>query len=395
MKELPFEIQQLLERFRATGFSAYLVGGAVRDLLRGIEPLDYDVATSALPEEVSDLFSDVLPTGVPHGTVTVREFGISVEVTTFRGDGEYVDHRHPKDVRFVSSIEEDLSRRDFTINAMALAEDGSLVDPFGGRADLAAGNVRAVGDPAVRFAEDALRMYRAVRFASVLDFRIDADTEEAIRKNAELHRAIAVERISAEFLKILDGPNPSASGALVSWGLFDRFLDDRPDEFDARSLDNLRCGDGLRLAAFFALLHVRGALVSISDGARSLKLPAKTQDILKRAAYGLGAPPRSRVGWKSFAARNGDAVVLPLAAMLFAIGKDADAVARAEEMLASDECRRVADLAVNGADMMALGYHGKEVGRVLSALLSHVIRNPEENERGALLALAETFRREE
>ena len=207
----------MIEMLEAAGFEAYCVGGCVRDFLRGLEPADIDVTTSATPEEMEKVFADLrcFETGIKHGTLTVLtpdEERRPIEITTFRTDGEYTDNRHPDEVRFVKILEEDLARRDFTINAMAMDIRGNLRDPFGGRRDLENGVIRAVGDADRRFQEDALRILRALRFAAVLDadgtaFAIEPETEAAMFRNKELLRNISAERIYAELKKLVTGPH--------------------------------------------------------------------------------------------------------------------------------------------------------------------------------------------
>ncbi|NME96916.1 CCA tRNA nucleotidyltransferase [Aneurinibacillus aneurinilyticus] len=200
--------KQVLYVLEKAGYTAYFVGGYVRDTLLGRPVHDLDIATSARPDEVVALFARTIPTGLAHGTVTVLQDGVPLEVTTFRTEAGYADHRRPDEVRFVSDIAEDLARRDFTINAMALDLRGDVVDPFGGRQDLHDRIVRAVGKADERFAEDALRMLRCLRFASQLGFSIDPYTYEAIRRHAQDIHYVAVERISSEWNKALDGPYP-------------------------------------------------------------------------------------------------------------------------------------------------------------------------------------------
>ena len=197
----------VLARLRKAGYQAVLVGGCVRDFLRGREPHDYDAATSARPEEILAACADLpcIPTGLRHGTVTVLSQGLPVEVTAFRREGRYSDGRHPDQVSFTTSLEEDLARRDFTINAMAW-DEGGLVDCFGGRADLETGLIRCVGEPERRFQEDALRILRGLRLASQLDFAIHHDTAHAIRRETPRLSMVARERIGGEFLRLLCGP---------------------------------------------------------------------------------------------------------------------------------------------------------------------------------------------
>ena len=211
MERAPQPVREMLALLRESGQTPYLVGGCVRDLLRGAEPDDYDMTSDARPEEVMALFgADAHPTGLMHGTVTLVRGGFAVEHTTERCDGAYRDSRHPESVRFTSSIEEDLARRDFTVNAIALSPEGTLVDPFGGREDLRSGVRRCVGDPAERFAEDALRMLRALRFAARLSFRIDGETAAAIHAARTRLRAVAPERLHKELSGILCGRQAAA-----------------------------------------------------------------------------------------------------------------------------------------------------------------------------------------
>lgn len=210
----------VIGKLKGAGFEAYLVGGAVRDFLLGKNPKDFDVATSAEPLQVKGLFKRTIDTGIQHGTVLVLVNGTGVEVTTFRTEGNYSDSRRPDSVSFVKSLDEDLKRRDFTINAMAMTETLEVIDLYGGRKDLDERIIRAVGEPDSRFQEDALRMLRAVRFSGQLDFAIDAKTLASIRNNASLIRRIAVERLKLELDKILSNPNAVRSiDYLVSSGL--------------------------------------------------------------------------------------------------------------------------------------------------------------------------------
>lgn len=219
MASLPPQVVRCVETLRSAGFEAYLVGGCVRDLLLGRTPGDWDVTTSATPASVTALFPQTRPTGVRHGTVTVLLDDMALEVTTFRAEGAYSDGRHPDAVTFGVSLEADLSRRDFTINAMALAPDGSLIDPYGGRRDLADRVVACVGEPERRFGEDALRMFRAVRFAAQLDFTLAPQTAAAIPTLASRAGLVARERVKVEVEKTLLSPRPDLAGLLLDFGL--------------------------------------------------------------------------------------------------------------------------------------------------------------------------------
>ena len=205
------------------GYEAYPVGGCVRDLLLGRTPGDVDICTSAPPEELLQIFPSAIPTGLRHGTVTVPGERANVEITTFRREGRYSDGRRPDTVAFDVGLTEDLARRDFTINAMALAEDGTVIDPFGCQADLAAGLVRCVGDPDRRFQEDGLRLLRAVRFAAQLGFTLEAGTAAALARNAQMLDRVSGERVKAELEKILLSPRPDLCALAVELGMLSRF----------------------------------------------------------------------------------------------------------------------------------------------------------------------------
>ncbi len=218
--QVPADVERVVARLVAAGHEAYVVGGCVRDALRGVDPHDWDIATSATPEEIQKVFRHALYLN-RFGTVVVRQGDHEIEVTTYRVEADYADHRHPTSVAFTDSLHEDLSRRDFTMNAMAWrpgveGRPGELVDPFGGQRDLEARIVRAVGEPRERFAEDALRMLRAVRFATLLGFVIDPRTADAIRDSASLARNLSGERIQQEITKMLGAPKPSEAFRLLS-----------------------------------------------------------------------------------------------------------------------------------------------------------------------------------
>ena len=218
--QVPADVERVVARLVAAGHEAYVVGGCVRDALRGVDPHDWDIATSATPDEIQKVFRHALYLN-RFGTVVVRQGDHEIEVTTYRVEADYADHRHPDTVAFTDSLHEDLSRRDFTMNAMAWrpgveGRPGELVDPFGGQRDLEARVVRAVGEPRERFAEDALRMLRAVRFATRLGFVIDPRTADAIRDSASLAASLSGERIQQEITKMLEAPKPSEAFRLLS-----------------------------------------------------------------------------------------------------------------------------------------------------------------------------------
>jgi len=234
-KKLSAGARECLERLKSAGYAAYPVGGCVRDVLLGREPGDVDICTAAHPEAVMALFPRAVPTGIVHGTVTIPFEDGNIEITTFRRDGDYADARHPDSVSFDAGLLEDLSRRDFTVNAMAMDSDGEVIDPLGGRKDLRSKIIRCVGEADRRFSEDALRMLRGVRFAAQLGFEIEEGTHAAMRRNAPLTAKVSRERIRAEMEKTLLSPRPEMVGEMISLGLL-AHLYEFPREFDLSSL---------------------------------------------------------------------------------------------------------------------------------------------------------------
>ena len=222
--KLPEKVKFIIETLNGAGFEAYAVGGCVRDSILGKEPKDWDITTNASPEETKALFRRTIDTGIEHGTVTIMLDKEGFEVTTYRVDGKYEDNRHPSEVLFTKSLSEDLLRRDFTINAMAYNDGQGLVDLFGGLSDLEQGIIRAVGDPMARFKEDALRIMRAVRFASALGFEIEKETEDAMSFYAENLRDISAERIREELFKLIMGKHPEKIMTAVKAGIIDIVL---------------------------------------------------------------------------------------------------------------------------------------------------------------------------
>ncbi|MCM1148927.1 MAG: tRNA nucleotidyltransferase, partial [Butyricicoccus sp.] len=301
----PEGIKYVLSRLENAGFSAFAVGGCIRDSLLGRTPGDWDAASSARPEQVMELFGEsALPTGLRHGTVTVKTPGGSVEVTTFRADGAYADHRRPDSVRFVGDIREDLSRRDFTVNAMAAPLSGEIVDPFDGRGDLARGLVRCVGEPERRFEEDALRMFRALRFCARLGFALDGGTRSAVFEKSHLAAELAAERVRVEIIKTLPCPCSRELGIMLDSGLLDAFCaPGGPADFSP-----LEALPGLplpRLAGFCALLE-RGGRVHSAEFLRALKCSGKEIRLCSLGAgEALDGLPDSPAGWKRLLHRVG------------------------------------------------------------------------------------------
>ena len=275
MRDISNEAAALCVRLRRAGYEAYPVGGCVRDLLLGRTPGDWDVTTSARPEAVMELFERTVPTGIKHGTVTVLTEAGPVEVTTFRRESGYADGRHPDAVTFVGDLEGDLSRRDFTINAMALGPDGAIIDPFGGRRDLAVRLIRCVGKPDRRFREDALRMLRAARFSAQLGFAIESATAEAMRKNAGLTARLSAERVRTELEKTLLAPWPERGEGLFAWGLLTPFVRAEAQP-DLTALHRVPARPLERWAALCALLLEERHIQDAGDFLRALRLDSRT-----------------------------------------------------------------------------------------------------------------------
>ena len=421
---------ELLDTLHRAGYAAYVVGGCVRDSLLGLTPHDWDLCTSALPQQVMELFGAqrCIPTGLQHGTVTVKQSGALYEITTFRTEGTYTDGRHPDEVHFVPDVREDLARRDFTINAMAYNEKEGLVDPFGGQADLQSGIVRAVGVPRQRFTEDALRILRLYRFAARFGFAIDPPTAQAAQELCAHLDCVSVERIEEELAKLLSAPAPAAyldkkillvilpelsSEALaaakpvvdacpagaenLSIRLAALLLSLGEDGI-RRTLKRLRCSNALIEEAAVLVREARGCDGSFLFGHDS------GHSIARPIAFGNRVPPQRTVlrettvtpGFTIYARRLLGKYNLCTVQRIAALGtalqpeRAADFAALselAEQLDADGVCCRVSQLAVNGRDLMAAGVPaGPGIRKVLEALLDGVIREEYPNERQALLA---------
>ena len=438
---LPPAVSDLIARLNEAGFSAYAVGGCVRDSLLGLTPHDWDLCTSALPEDMLRVFRNerVAETGLKHGTLTVIRNHVPYEITTFRVDGTYTDHRHPDSVAFVADVAEDLARRDFTVNAMAWSPADGLTDLFGGRNDLEAGIIRCVGEPCRRFEEDALRILRALRFASVFDFAIDPATDEAARKQASSLRNVAGERIREELLKLLCGRGagrilrayPDILGVVIpeilpmvgydqqnhhhSWDLWEhtvRALEGVPPEPDLR-LTMLLHDTGkpsVRTTDERGEGHYKGhqaASGKIAERVASdLRLDTASRNRIVRLVEYHDIPLRTESGETNldrafllrrlnrFGEKDLRALFLIHRADRIATGyssperEDARLKERMDALdalLAEQPCFTVKDLAINGHDLMAAGFRGKAVGDTLQRLLEDVMDGKTENTREALL----------
>lgn len=386
----PKYVRQVLVTLQSRGHLAYLVGGCVRDILLGVHPQDWDVCTSALPAQVLDIFPNSRPTGIQHGTVTVCVNSRTVEVTTFRTDGSYSDHRHPEAVSFVGDLNADLSRRDFTMNAIALPPDGLLADPFGGVEDIQNRVIRCVGAPALRFEEDALRMFRALRFSARLGFEIEAQTMAAIAEKAPLVASLAPERVRDEVEKLLLTGAPEKAYELISLGLLDAYLIRRPADGALFARIGRMPRKALeRWCALCAVLTRYDCITSAAEFLTRLRLDSRTIRCCEQTELMLqGDRPASRAEWKRALNKYGVDSVTCMALCRDAL-RGGQCHKELKAILKSGECFSMKHLAVTGDDLLALGLRGRELGEMLRFLLDYVIEYPDNNRRELLLSLAQ------
>lgn len=434
MIDAPISVMKIIETLEQAGFEAYAVGGCVRDSLLGRNPSDWDITTSARPEQVKALFSHTIDTGIRHGTVTVMLEHVGYEVTTYRIDGEYEDSRHPKEVIFTPLLTEDLKRRDFTINAMAWNPRAGIIDEFGGMEDLDEGIIRCVGSPEERFSEDALRMMRAVRFSAQLGYEIEPATKDAIRKLAPNLTHVSAERIQVELVKLVESMHPDYLRVAYETGItrvvlpeFDLCMETEQHnphhcytvgEHMLHSMLAVSSNRYLRLAMLLhdiakpekkktdeqGIDHFHGHQEASEEMAkvilRRLKFDNETIRIVSRLIgfhdYRFPAERRSvrRAVWK---------VGEDLFPMLLQV-KEADTVAQSlyereeklewiakveklyREILKDRECLSLKDLAVTGRDLIRAGCApGPELGRILNEMLQDVLEHPEHNNKEYLL----------
>ena len=443
MMTLPKGALFVLDSLTRAGYAAYVVGGCVRDALMGHVPGDYDICTSALPEEMQQVFRGchVVETGLQHGRLTVVVDHIPYEVTTFRIDGEYTDHRHPDSVCFVNDVTQDLARRDFTVNAMAYHPASGLVDPFGGQEDLAKRVIRCVGDAPTRFREDALRILRALRFASTKQFIIEEKTSQAARALSSTLDGVAAERIRAELAKLLCGAGcgdilreyhdilciclPQLTGMK---GFDQHNPHHRYDlwEHTVRAIENVPPVEALRLTM---LLHDVGKMETFTldengvghmyqhashsqavarDVAALLKLDRATADtvellvahhdieispdpkLLKRRLNKFGEDNLRRL----IDVQHADRIATGTCSPAESADIRSNLIAALDALLAQAPCFTLKSLAVNGRDMMQLGLKGPDVGSTLNRLLECVMDETIPNEKEALLSAAQRFAQE-
>ncbi len=368
---LPPHVAEILTTLEDAGHRACAVGGCVRDALLGLAPHDWDVTTDAVPSEIMALFPRTVPTGAKYGTVTVLTEAGGVEVTTFRADGAYLDSRRPESVGFSHSLEEDLLRRDFTVNALAMDRRGVLTDVTGGLEDLRRRALRGVGDPWKRFQEDALRMLRAVRFTAQLGFTMEPETLAALRELAPLAAKLSAERVREELQRTLATPKPEVVRELVDDGLLDAFPVRKGADIPWERLREVP--EELRLGVF-ALLCAEGEPAALT---RALRCPAAlTRDV--EAAPALEGDSLSvRLALSA----------CPTPAVLLAAGAGGF-YALAEQEAHSGRFVRPPDLALSGRELRALGLKGPQIGETLRALALRVTAGELPNEREALLEAA-------
>lgn len=388
----------LLTRLHTAGYAAYAVGGCVRDSLLGQTPHDWDLCTSATPEQVLELFGEAhcIPTGLQHGTVTVKHGGELYEITTFRTEGAYSDGRHPDHVAFVPDVKEDLARRDFTINAMAYNAEEGLIDPFGGQSDLAAGIVRAVGEPQRRFEEDALRILRLYRFAARFSFAIDPATGQAARALCRHLDCVSEERIAEELSRLLAAPAPGAYLEAEVLAVIFPELDAAELPESRRILDALEPGMEhvpVRLAALLCPLGEAGARAALKRLKCSNALTGTVATLVREAAAEMPGAALTLTA-RRFLSRYDLATITDLTALCSAQHPEqAEAFAalqqEAARLVETNACCRINQLAVNGRDLMDAGIRpGPGLRRVLDALLEQVLTGQLPNEKAALLAAA-------
>ncbi|MBO6937146.1 MAG: hypothetical protein JJ863_19405 [Deltaproteobacteria bacterium] len=424
---VPQRVLELCARLRDAGFRAWIVGGCVRDLLLGRAVGDWDVATSARPKQVQKTFRRVIPTGIQHGTVTVMLGDEGFEVTTLRGDGDYSDGRRPDEVTFVDDIADDLARRDFTVNAIAYEPTAKLiVDPHGGLADLEARQMRAVGEPAQRFAEDGLRILRGARFVATLGFELEPETEAAFAGALDVYEKVSPERVREEWLKAMKAERPSpAFEVMRRTGILGRTcpalgaladIDDGAGDLFARSMRALDASKGPGHERVAAALHCVGRARGAEAGAHA-KTSAELVETwfadyrfskIERREAGhavrhhealLALDATDDAGLRAFVSRVGrdELGLVSRLARAVAIASDGTApeglLAALERVADSDVPLAIGDLAVGGREVIAaLGGGGRIVGDVLEALLARTLAEPSLNDAETLQAMIPEIR---
>lgn len=374
---LPQSVKYIIEELNKRGFEGYIVGGCVRDHIMGITPHDYDITTSALPQDIKSIFKHTVDTGIQHGTVTVVINKIGYEITTYRIDGEYADNRHPKEVIFTSKLEGDLSRRDFTVNAIAYNDNEGFVDLFGGREDIKNKIIKGVGDPDKRFKEDALRMMRALRFSAQLDFSIEEITFNAIKENAHLIKNISMERIREELFKLILSHNNERLILLRESNMAHYFskelseiLNNNSEEFFTY-INSLPVDIASRLAYIFRGYDVKKIL-------RDLKTDNKTinKAVVLEKYYDYNITDEYSMAKLISLAGDYTEELLRL---------KKEPLDMYNKIVSENRCCSLKNLAIKGKDVIDLGYSGENIGRILNEALEYVLKNPLNNNREDIL----------
>lgn len=379
--KLPKNVDFILKELNKNGYEGYIVGGCVRDYLMGTEPHDYDITTSALPEEVKSIFSHTVDTGIQHGTVTVVIDKIGYEITTYRIDGEYKDNRHPEEVIFTDKLSGDLSRRDFTVNAIAYNPLNGYVDLFNGRDDINKKIIRGVGVPAKRFQEDALRMMRAVRFSAQLDFSIEENTLKALKDNADLIENISIERIREEFFKLLLSNHNERLDILLNSGMTEYFLPEILNrKYDYSKINGLSKDIVVRLS--YVLSHIDSK--NVSKIMKRLKTDNKTgaavTNIVKYVDYKI----TDDYSMRKLINLTGENTLNLIEVMGALNNSDMINEVNIYNRVKND-CCTLKSLDLTGNDLMSIGIKGKEIGEVLNKALDLVMKEPDKNNREVLL----------
>lgn len=380
---IPDYALSVMARLREAGEEVYIVGGCVRDALLGSAPHDYDMAVSCPPERTLEILSDIrtIPTGLQHGTVTAISEGNPIELTTFRVDGDYTDMRRPDSVSFTSSIADDLARRDFTVNAMAYSPESSLVDLFGGREDLVAGILRAVGEPKKRFSEDALRIMRAFRFSAQLGFEIEEATLRAAYECRGGLQNIAIERIHAEFVRLICSPAPEKPLKLMRELEILPFVsrDYEPSDQIIALLPKMPNDSAARLGFYFCDTTRARAVDELNRLRCSNKEKSVALAVVENARARIESPYDARI----LRARVGEnARVVLCASVLLGISDES-----ALSMLDESAPTALSDLALSGSELVALGLRGKDIGKTMEHLLREVIKEPSLNKKEVLISI--------
>lgn len=381
---LPEEVKKILSVLEYKGFKAYIVGGCVRDILMKKAPHDYDIATSASPEQIKSLFNKTTDTGIKHGTVTVIENGIPFEVTTFRTESGYSDLRRPDKVYFVKDIKEDLSRRDFTMNAIACSLNGEIADPFGGQNDIKNKIIKTVGNPNKRFSEDALRILRLFRFSSALNFLPEKNTLNAALELSNELKKISTERIVSELKKTVCSDFPENSEPLLNIKALSFLGIENCPRLNKLKL--LKNNPELRMFAF-----LKESSQNAAQTAKNLKLSRKETDKISDLLYiEKNLKSENKINIKEIMSKLKNPETFDDYADYAKIFKDFNGEklkADYREIIINKEPYKISDLAVDGSVISAFGISGKEVGAELEKLLKIVIVNPEQNKKELLLKM--------